>query len=163
MSERTVAGLRTRLEVARELFAGMPRAGRGVPGPPDEKTGERWDRGNVLGHVAELLPFWTAQARNVRAGAREFGRGEEGYRRRREGIDAGGRLGEEELHRQIQAGIAGLDGFLAELDDADLARRATYRARSGDREMELGEVLDELLVGHVEEHATQLAQLSPGG
>ncbi len=155
----SVQELRTRVENARRLYAEMPRTGRGQPGPADEKTGESWDRGNVLGHVSEMVPFWTAQARALLAGAEEVGRGEAGYQARKDGVESADRVSEQELHDQIQAGIAGLDAFLGILDDLDLDRRATYHARTGDRQVDLRTLLEEMLVGHLEEHARQLYQL----
>src|SRR5919199_6045813 len=133
MSE--VESYRERVAAAREALEAVPELGPGVPGPPDESTGERWDRTHVLGHVAEMLPFWTDQVRNLLSGATEFGRGEPGYARRREGIDAGPRLGEEELRRQIGQGLAGLQALLDDLRDEDLDRQVRYRAQSGDREV----------------------------
>jgi hypothetical protein len=153
-------GFRARLETARQAYAAMPHRGRGEPGPPDAQTGERWDRGNVLGHVAELVPFWTAQARSVLAGATEFGRGEAGYQQRRAGIESADRLTEAQLQEQIQDGIADLDAFLSELTDADLEREARYLARTGDRDMTLRIIVEDLLVGHVEAHARQLSELA---
>ncbi len=156
-----VEDFRARVEAARQLYAGMPRRGRGELGPADDKTGERWDRANVLGHVAEILPFWTTQARAVLAGAEEVGRDEEGYAKRREGIESGDRLTEEQMQAQIGAGIAALDALLGVLDDLDLDRPAMWRSKTGERQMDLRTVLDELLVGHLEVHARQLAELEP--
>jgi len=153
--------LRARVEAARQLYGGMPRRGRGELGPPDAETGERWNRANVLGHVAELLPFWTSQARAVLAGAEQIGRGEEGYAKRREGIDSADRLTEEDLQAEIQAGIAGLDALLGVLDDLDLDRSTELRLRTEDRQVDLRTLLEEMLVGHVEVHARQLAELEP--
>ena len=113
MSE--VDSYRERVSVAREALEAVPVLGPGVPGPPDESTGERWDRTHVLGHLAEMLPFWTGQVREVLAGGDELGRGEPGYARRREGIDAGPQLGEEELRRRIGAGVQGLMALLDDL------------------------------------------------
>ncbi|HEX3200890.1 MAG TPA: hypothetical protein VHW42_02995, partial [Actinomycetes bacterium] len=42
---------------------------------PDPDSGERWDRGQVLAHVAEMLPYWAEQAELIAAGRQdEFGR-----------------------------------------------------------------------------------------
>ena len=38
---------RERVEAAWREVAALPRLGWGQPGPPDPKTGERWDRANV--------------------------------------------------------------------------------------------------------------------
>ncbi|HZA82076.1 MAG TPA: hypothetical protein VFC13_11475, partial [Actinomycetes bacterium] len=34
---------------------------------PDPESGERWDRGQVLAHVAEMLPYWAQQAELIAA------------------------------------------------------------------------------------------------
>jgi hypothetical protein len=161
MSE--VESYRDRVAAAREALEAVPVLGPGVPGAPDESTGERWDRTHVLGHMAEMLPFWTGQVRELLSGATEFGRGESGYARRREGIDAGPELGEEELRRRIGAGIDGLLRLLQELRPEDLDRRVRYSARSGDRDVDLRSPMEELLVGHLEAHVRQLQELSVGG
>jgi hypothetical protein len=70
------AGRRDRLVAA----AGRVRAAaRLLPGEaltdPDPNTGERWDRGQVLAHVAEMLPYWAHQVELVAAGDQvAFGR-----------------------------------------------------------------------------------------
>jgi len=48
-------GLRQRASAARERLRAIPATGRGEYGAPDPETGERWNRGNVLGHLAEMV------------------------------------------------------------------------------------------------------------
>jgi hypothetical protein len=158
MSE--IEGYRRRVAALRQQVAALPRLGWGEPGPADEQTGERWDRGNVQGHVAEMLPFWTAQVRAVLDGATDMGRGEQGSVQRRQGIDGGRQAGEEELLRRIDGGLEGLQAVLARMTDADLERRFTYRTHPLPREVDLRYSLDQLLVGHCEAHLVQLAELS---
>jgi hypothetical protein len=43
--------------------------------------------------------------------------------------------------------------------EEDLERTALYVAQSGNREVQLREVLDMLLIGHLEAHIDQLRQL----
>jgi hypothetical protein len=157
-----IDGYRRRVEAARRDVAALPRLGWGRPGPADEETGERWDRGNVLGHTAEMLPLWTAQVRAVaEEGSTVLGRDELGYVRRREGIDHGRDAGEEELIRRIDAGLADLLDLLARLRPEDLDRVVTLQdPRTGPRDMSLGDCLERLLVGHVEAHLRQLAELA---
>jgi hypothetical protein len=153
---------RERLVAAKDALAATPLLGPGESGPLDEKTGERWDRTNVLGHVAEMLPYWTSQTRAVIGGSGEMGRGEAGYARRREGIDSGKVHTEEELRAQIDAGIKGLLQLLGEMRDEDLDRPVVYRPRDGDRQETVRSVLEELMVGHLEAHVRQLQDLTPG-
>jgi len=155
-----IESYRRRVEAARRDVAALPRVGWGEPGPPDEQTGERWDRGNVLGHTAEMLPLWTAQVRAVMVEGRTvIGRDEEGYARRRRGIDEGRGEGEEELLRQIDAGLEDLLALLASLRSDDLDRVVTYGRPDGEREVDLRYALEELLIGHVEGHLRQLREL----
>jgi hypothetical protein len=160
MSE--LGSYRERLVAARDALAATPLLGPGEPGPLDEKTGERWDRTNVLGHVAEMLPYWTSQTRAVIGGSGEMGRGEAGYARRREGIDSGKVLSEAELRAQVEAGIDGLIKLLGEMRNEDLERPVVYRPKDGDRHETVGAMLDELMVAHLEAHIRQLKELTPG-
>jgi DinB superfamily len=157
-----LASFRERLGLAREALAGAPLVGAGQAGPPDQKTGERWDRTNVLGHVAEMLPHWTSQVRAAIGGATEIGRGESGYAHRREGIDSGRSVEEAELRSRIDAGIDGLLRLLGEMGEDDLDRPVTYRTHDGEQRVDLRYVLEELLVGHTEAHVRQLQELTPG-
>jgi|SRR6266568_9081814 len=152
-------GLRQRVEAARREYAALPRAGWGEPGPPDERTGERWDRGNVLGHVAEMLPYWTAQVRAVLLGAEAMGRDDAGYAQRRVAIDSAREAGEAGLLERIDAGMEGLQALLAAMSDADLDRPVVFRSPSGDRRFDLRQQVEQLLVEHAEEHLGQLRAL----
>lgn len=156
----TVDGLRGRAVRAGARLRGIPATGRGEYGAPDPETGERWNRGNVLGHVAEMLDFWTDQARAALAGSTVVGRGEPGYERRREGIERGDMVDEAELRASIERSLRKLDGLLTETVPEGLQLQVIYRRRDGDRNLTLGEFLDQYLVGHLEEHLTQLEELT---
>jgi len=151
---------RERVEAAWREVAALPRLGWGQPGPPDPKTGERWDRANVLGHMAEMVPFWSDQVRAALGGETSFGRGEAGYAKRREAIDDAREVGEDQLLARIDSGLAGLLGLLAEMRDEDLDRKLTYLSAGGDQEVDLRYPVEQLLVGHVEAHLRQLSELS---
>jgi hypothetical protein len=157
MSELETYRQRTR-EAAATLNA-LPLLGAGQPGPPDEKTGERWDRTNVLGHVAEMLPFWSSQLRGVIGGGTEVGRGEAGQERRRDGIESGRLASEEELRQRVGTAVDGLLLLLDEMREEDLDRRTRFLTQSGEREVALRQLLDDLLVSHLEEHVHQLKSL----
>src|ERR1700694_3345593 len=98
MAERVkTAEMRKRVDAARKRLKRITRSsGRG---PIDPATGESWHRGHVMGHTAEALNFWTTQFRAARGGASEVGRGEEGNQKRRDGIDRGEAVAEEELQQ----------------------------------------------------------------
>ncbi len=152
--------LRQRVLVARERLGRIPATGPGRLGAPDPETGERWHRGNVLGHVAEMVPFWTDQARAVIRGATSVGRGEPGYRRRREGIERGTWLGEAELRAEIERGLDELDSLLQEVRPEDLDRAIAFRRKDGEVRTDLGRFIDAYLVGHLEAHLDQLEELT---
>jgi hypothetical protein len=155
----TLDGLKQRLNSAAQELRGITATGPGIYGAPDPQTGERWNAGNVLGHVAELLPFWVDQIRGVMAGRAEIGRGVEGYERRKAGIETGTKLDEARLREQVEIGLMQARSLLDGMALSDLDRRVMYRTRRGDREGTLGQFLDELIVGHLEAHARQLAEL----
>ena len=155
-SRQNVEAYEVRVVAVAERLHRIPLTGAGEPGDPDPKTGERWDRLNLLGHTAEMLPHWVAQ---VQSGADRIGRGEAERRRRRAGIDDAATAGEEELRRRLDEGIEALLALLGGLRDADLVRVVDcYGLSSGDRVMTVNQALDELIVGHLEEHVEQLAR-----
>lgn len=151
---------RLRARVARDRLRRIPETGPGELGAPDPATGERWNRGNVLGHVAEMLHFWTDQSRAVLAGGNAIGRGEPGYEQRKDGIARGTRLSEDQLRAQVETGLDELDTLLSALVVEDLERPVVYRRRDGDEQMTLGAAMDQLLVRHFEEHLDQLESLT---
>jgi DinB superfamily len=158
-----IDGLRERVETVRRQYGALDVAGWGEPGQADAETGERWDRGNVLGHVAEMLPFWTGQVRAVLDGSGDMGRDPEGWAHRRQGIDHLRDEGEEALLRRIDEGLGGLLDVLADMGDADLDRPIVMHGLGPDRESDLRSVMELVLVGHSESHLKQLEELTPTG
>jgi DinB superfamily len=124
---------------------------------PDPDSGERWDRGQVLAHVAEMLPYWAQQAELVAAGGQaEFGRVASDTDRiaaierdRRE--DPGRLLG------RVDEGVAVVLALVDGLDDQALARTGRHQTLG---DMTVAEIVDRFAVAHLEEHADQL---DPGG
>jgi hypothetical protein len=111
-----------------------------------------------------MLPFWCEQVRSILAGATEMSRGEEGYARRRLGIEGWAERDEAALRGEIDRGIDDLLRLLEELAPADLERPALYRSATGEREVDLRYPLEELLVSHLEAHVRQLKELGgPAG
>lgn len=163
MSERDdshdLAALRERLIEVRNGFAALPLSDVRRAGPTDSSTGESWHRGNVLGHVNEMLPYWTGQIRRAIAGSVEMGRDQEGAAQRRQGIDQGATASEEQLRLAVDEGIEGVVELLALMTPGDLERVVVYHRREGDRDARLGELLQILIVGHLEDHLAQLEGL----
>jgi hypothetical protein len=144
---------RGRVLAARDRLRSLPLGGGLERGPEDPETGEAWDRLNVLGHMAEMLPFWVTQLRRGLRGE-PYGRTEEGYRQRRAGIDA--REQERALRLKVDRGCGRLVALLDRLEEADLDRK--LNSLPG-RPLVVRDALERQLVGHLESHLEQLAQL----
>jgi hypothetical protein len=156
---QTLQAMRARLVTARARLDGLPIAARLETGPTDPTTGESWHRGNVLGHMSEMIDYWTQQLQSAAAGAKVVGRDEEGYLSRRRGIDRGNANTEASLKVTVDQGIGGVIGLLDSLSPADLDREVAFHSRDGDRDARVGELLETLLIQHIEEHVEQLASL----
>lgn len=127
---------------------------------PDPPTGETWEWGQVWAHLAEFIPYWLDQARDVIARYHgepvPFGRTK---------ADAG-RVAAIERDRDadVAALAARLDDhiaeariFLRELPDGAWAARGRHPTLGV---MDLDHIVDEFIVGHLEQHAAQLDGLS---
>ena len=153
--EPQVQAINDRVVAARDRLRAAPISTSHELGPPDPKTGERWDRFNVLGHTAEMLPYWSGQLDKCLKSGGEFGRAP-GSAQRLEGIESGRLLGEPQLRERIETGAEALLGLIATLADADLDREVVHNTRGP---MKLRDALETYLVGHFEEHCSQLAEL----
>ena len=162
MSEGDPADLRERVVRARTRLEGIPAIGAGEPGPPDPETGERWTRLHVLGHTAEMLPFWCAQVRGVLAGGEWIGRGEGGYEMRQAAIDAGAAGDEADLRARVSAGVDDLLSLLDEAGGSDVSREVEYRGLTETETESIGSLIERRLVRHLESHVEQLEELTPG-
>ncbi|HUZ87903.1 MAG TPA: DinB family protein [Candidatus Baltobacterales bacterium] len=150
-----IEALRRRTKQARERFRALPASAPDRQGPPDPKSGERWDRYNILGHVAEVLPFWVAQL-EIAMDGEPFGR-LPGSTERQRAVDQGRDVGETALRERIDSGFEALQRFLDRLESSDLDHKVTMRGRG---EETVGWAMENLLVGHAEEHCNQLTELS---
>jgi hypothetical protein len=151
--------LRERVAATRADLARLPvEVDRGA-GPVDPATGEAWHRGNVLGHMSEMLDYWTAQIQGAIEGSATMGRDEKGAALRRRGIDQGNGLSEIELRKAIDGKIGRVLVLLSAMNPSDLERTVDFHNREGNRTARVGELLQNLVVGHLEEHVAQLARL----
>ena len=126
----------------------------------DEKTGERWDAGQIWAHLAEFVPYWIAQARLVLDGRTTaptpFGRTKTDAHR----VNAieRGRDDPRASHlAALRADIDSLREFVLALGDEDWPVTGRHPTLG---EMSIARIVEEFLVGHLEEHAEQLASLS---
>jgi DinB superfamily len=154
-----LGALHRRLEAARTRLDHMPLSSHPAVGPVDPATGESWHRGNVLGHTSEMLGYWTDQIRRANAGSGIVGRDQAGASQRRKGIDKGGAAAEVELKRSIDEEVGRVLELLDAMSAEDLERKVVYHTRDGDRDARVGELVQLLIVVHVEDHLEQLASL----
>lgn len=155
MRNDEIEAMRHRVMASRERLRRRPAASSDREPPPDEKTGERWDRLNILGHVGEFLGFWSAGIERALAGD-EFGR-IPGSTGRQDAVEEGQKLGEAALNKRVEDGIEEVLALLGRLSVADLDRTVSMRGRG---EVTVRWAVDFLLVGHLEEHADQLFALT---
>jgi uncharacterized damage-inducible protein DinB len=151
-----------RLEAAgQELLRRVePLAGEDLYRKPAD--GE-WSVMQVLAHVAEMLPYWSRQAREIVARERDnepFGRTH----------DDPGRVAAVEQHAsngldtmlaRLRSGLAEAVGTIRGLPPNAWARTAQH-ARRG--EMTIEQIVQDFLVSHLDEHSQQIeATLSATG
>jgi hypothetical protein len=156
---RDLQAMRERVAAARADLASQPVAGDRGAGPVDPATGEAWHRGNVLGHMSEMLDYWTGQIQGAIKGSPTMGRDEKGAALRRQGIDQGNGLSEIELRKAIDQKIGRVLVLLAAMSPEDLDRTVDFHNREGNRKARVGELVQNLVVSHLEEHVQQLSGL----
>jgi hypothetical protein len=135
----------------------FPPEARTAPDPP---TGERWEAGQVWAHVAEFIPYWLGEAAQVvERGADEpepFGRTKTDPARIA-AIERDRRTDRVRLWQRIAGDIGSLRAFLGGLEDSAWRTRGLHPTLG---EMDLAAIVDEFLVGHLEQHEAQLDQLA---
>ena len=126
----------------------------------DPTTGERWEAGQVWGHMAEFIQFWVEQAGDVidafQGDPVPFGR-TRADPARLAGIEQGHRVEIETLWQEVKADLADLRSFLGALPDG---WREAVGLHSTLGPMLMERVVEEFLVRHLEEHAAQLEDLA---
>jgi hypothetical protein len=154
MSSDRSARLRAAADRIRSTVPTVPNQARTSPDP---ETGEQWDRGQVLAHVAEILPYWTQQVDLVIERGGEgvpFGRVKSDPDRvaaieRSRGEDTA------ELLARMDQGLQEVLALLGRLDDQALGLTGSHQ-RLG--EMTVAAIIDRFIVDHLEEHADQLSE-----
>jgi len=135
------------------------RVEAGAPWPLAERFGHEpeasWGPPEVLAHLAEMLPFWLGEMERIMAAPihpAPFGRvATDAIRTDTIGRDRS--LPPRELFSRIASDLARYDVRLPELDAADVAKVGMH-PRLGP--MTVADVLERLVVNHLEEHAAQL-------
>jgi hypothetical protein len=127
---------------------------------PDSKTGERWEEGQVWGHLAEFIQFWIEQAGDVidayRGEPIPFGR-TRADPTRLAGIEQGRHVTVDNLWQEVRADLTDLRRFLEALPpgwENSVGLHTTLGPITTER------VVEEFLIAHLEEHAAQLESLA---
>jgi len=127
---------------------------------PDEPSGERWDAGQVWAHVAEFVPYWMSQLGSLLARYRgeplPFGRIKTDPDRIA-AIERDRATAVPDLMERTRRAIADLRAWLPTIEDRDWLARGVI---PNGRILGADEIVDDLLVSHLEEHADQLDGLS---
>jgi hypothetical protein len=118
-----------------------------------------WGPREVLAHVNEMLPYWTAQLEMVLAGdaatAVPFGRVATDPSRLGR-IEADRHKPTARLLDDIAAGLEEATAFASRVADADGERRGVHAVRG---ELTVRAAFERFLVSHLEEHAVQLHEI----
>jgi hypothetical protein len=129
---------------------------------PDAPTGEQWEWGQVWAHLGEFLPYWLDQISAILAAPpgtpAPFGRtkadpGRVGAIERDRGVGATA------IWARMQGQLVDVRGLIDGLPDEDWAREGLH-PRLGP--MTIDRIVEEFIVGHLEEHADQLEKLLAG-
>lgn len=127
----------------------------------DPASGERWEGGQVWGHLSEFVDFWVPQVQTVidryQGDPIPFGR-QPGDSRKVDSLEAGKTTPPEVSWQALQSDLGRLRDFISALSDRGLDSVGLH-ARIGPMDMEA--MMQRFLVGHLEEHATQLEEIHP--
>ena len=146
--------LRTALEGLERL---RPALAGAAPPPGESNTEHDWAAGEVLAHLAEMVPYWLGEVERVLAGTPEpvpFGRVATDPVRTLT-VDRDRTLPIDELYARIEGATRRAVQRLDELDAA-AANRVGLHPRRG--EMRVSEIVTAFMAEHFEEHVEQLAQ-----
>ena len=142
-----------------ETHAAGPRPG-GLTAP-DPASGERWESTQVWAHLAEFPGYWVGEVRHILAASLDAGPVPFGRTKTDPGrvaaIARDRDLDPAEAHRRVRRGIAAIEELLRRMTGADWARTGRHSSLGI---IGMDRIMREFLVGHLEEHATQLDELS---
>ena len=126
----------------------------------DPATGEQWEAGQVWGHITEFIQFWVEQAGDVidayQGDPVSFGRIRSDPTRLA-GIEQGRHVPIATMWQEVQADLGDLRAFLRALPEgwsASVGLHSTLGPIPTER------IVEDFLVGHLEEHAAQLEGLA---
>jgi hypothetical protein len=127
----------------------------------DPASGERWEAAQVWAHLTEFPGYWVAEVRHILAAPPDVGPVPFGRTKTDPGrvaaIARDRDLDPAEARRRILRGIAAIEEVLRGMTGADWARTGRHPTLGV---MGMDRIMREFLVGHLEEHATQLDDLA---
>jgi DinB superfamily len=159
-----------RLAAARDRLARHAAAASSGEGltHPDPRTGERWDRGQVWAHLAEFQAFWLKEFEKVVAGAGTahgrpaapvpFGR-TSADPDRAASIERDRHLSPAQLQMEVDRQAQATEQFLWGLDQSGWSAVGLHPSLGP---MTMPAMIERFLIGHLEEHASQLDELVGG-
>jgi hypothetical protein len=150
-----------RLDAVEERLASL---GLGDPGigmtEPDPGAAERWSQVEVWAHLGEFPDYWLDQLvlviRGQQVGAVPFGR-TKADPARRAAVASARRDDLGRYLRDVLGACNRLRALLSTMYDGDWAAKGVHPTLG---EMDVAAILDEFLIGHLEEHAAQLEALN---
>jgi hypothetical protein len=114
-----------------------------------------WSSMQTLGHMTEMIPYWLSHCRVLIAATGEpptFGR-TPGSPERLAGVAHGETAQPDALLGQLEEEVRVAAGMIRKLSMAERGKRGIH---SGRGEMTVAEVLESFIVGHAEEHLSQV-------
>lgn len=146
-----------RLRVARDRLVRLrTKLEMSPPAPDDLPRAREWVARETLAHVDEMLPYWLGEIERILAGTVEpvpFGRIPSDLIRLLT-VDRDRNLPVSELYARLDFHLERVVRRLLELDERQCARRGRHKTRG---DMTVGQIVDEMLADHIEEHCNQLA------
>jgi hypothetical protein len=153
--QRRIAAVEVRLrDLSRRRLEGLT--------PPEPVTGERWEADQVWAHLGEFIPYWIAETERVLAaeapGPVPFGRTQSNPERLA-AIERDRRRGAVTLWHDVREDLNDLRACLRSIAGRGWQVRGLHPTRGV---LTVAQIVEDFLVGHVEEHAAQLEMLRRG-
>ena len=113
-----------------------------------------WSAMQVLGHVVEMIPYWMKQCRELMAASHppRFGRTPD-TRERLAGVERGATAAPGELLRELQKEVQAAARTIRQMSAAERGKKGVHIKRG---EMKAGDIVEQLIVAHAEEHVAQV-------
>jgi uncharacterized damage-inducible protein DinB len=148
MAERDAARIEALVDELLRVLAAAADDHWTRPHGPDE-----WTAAEVCGHIAEMLPYWAARAKEVAATpGTGFGRGLEDAGRLA-GPAEGGRLDRHQTVERLRHATTEACTMIRTLPDEAFAIEGTSAGRGP---MTIRQMLDDLVIDHLESHVEQV-------